>query len=186
VTMMSENADMTVLQQALNTTSLHEALSRPGDAPPERPAPAPVVEDIIRMDCPGCGAAYVGPRPTRTSARSFCASCDYPLFLSVAPQPPAAAETDLGKRRLPGVDGKDRLGAIPCPSCAEPNMPDPHGQCIRCGAVLFPEPLPEPEPEALPEVDAIVVYRSNYWWIIATATLSVLLAATAGALYWTW
>ena len=179
-----ENTNITRDQAVVPPTSLHEALNRPGLAEPVRPEPT-AVDDVVRMDCPGCGAAYVGPRPSRTSARSFCSSCDYPLFLSVAPAAPPAAETDLGKRRLPGVDGKDRLGAVPCPACAEPNMPDPDGACLRCGATLFPEP-DEPVFEPLPEVDAIVVYRSNYWWIIATVTLSVLLAATAGALFWVW
>lgn len=185
MTIMSDNTETTREQTVLPPTSLHEALNRSGAAEPTRPHALASADDVVQMDCPGCGGAYVGPRPSRTSARSFCASCDYPLFLAVAPEAPPAAETDLGKRRLPGVDGKDRLGAVPCPICAEPNMPDPDGACLRCGATLFPEPV-EPVFEPLPEVDAIVVYRSNYWWIIATATLAVLLAATAGALFWVW
>ena len=169
----------------IETTSLHEALGRVGDAPQHRPAVAPG-DDFVQMACPGCGVGYSGPRPTRNSARSFCVGCDYPLFLVVAPKPAPVEESALGKRRLPGVDGKDQLGGMPCPSCAEPNLPNPEGACTRCGEALFPEPAVEPESVAIPLVDVISVYRSHYWWIISTVTLGVLLAATSTALYWVW
>jgi hypothetical protein len=195
-TQAQEYPTTTAVASAAPTSSLHEALSGREDGSSPRPAPLPQSQsrpqsqsqttEIVAIDCPGCGVRYVGPRPSRSSARSFCTSCDYPLFLAIAPAPPPEGESDLGKRRAPGVDGKDRLGAMPCPECSEPNMPDPNGSCLRCGAVLFPEPIPEPESAPLPEVDVVVVYRSNYWWVIATATLSILLAATAAALYWIW
>jgi hypothetical protein len=141
-------------------------------------------DDWVEIDCPGCGVSYAGARPTRQSAQSFCAGCDYPLFLAAPPPPPPAPESDFAHRRLPGVDGKDLLGAVQCPHCAEPNRPD-QAQCLRCGGgLVLIDPLPSPLPTPPPIVT--VVYRRPIWWMIATATVSVLLAACAVALYWVW
>lgn len=137
-----------------------------------------------RYDCPGCAASWVGRGIKRASAASFCPTCDFPLFLSVPPPAPPARSTEDAQRRLPGVDGRDQLGAASCRQCGEPNPPDPTASCLRCGSALTPPPA-APAPQVIREVvtETVVVKVPSRGWMIATALLTVLLLIMSVALW---
>jgi hypothetical protein len=141
----------------------------------ERPVPAP--GEAVH-ECPGCGASWVSLPLKRNSASSFCPTCDFPLFLAVAPPEPAPGNDDA-LRRLPGVDGREHLGALKCWSCGEPNLPDPDARCIRCRSWLTPPP-PPPEPEIIvvhePEIHVVTEVDKRWMWV--SAALAALLVLT--------
>ncbi len=139
------------------------------------------------VDCPGCGEPCRLPTARRASATAFCPSCDYPLFLAVAAEPPPTPLDDSARRRLPGVDGRDALGALPCPTCNEPNPPDPTAECLRCGADLTPAPPPPAAPPP-PEPEIVVVREIDRRWQIATIVVVVCwlltIAGFVGGIWW--
>lgn len=138
-----------------------------------------------RYDCPGCATAWVGRGIRRASAASFCPACDFPLFLSTPPTPPPARPTDEAQRRLPGVDGRDQLGATGCPACGEPNPPDPDADCLRCGAALTPPPPPQVVREVVREVvtETVVVKERSIAWMVASAVLGLVVLTLAVVLW---
>jgi hypothetical protein len=140
-----------------------------------------------RIECPGCGAAWLrrtGSENARrpVSASSFCPSCDYPLFLAPGGREPAPPPvSDEAQRRRPGVGGRDELGAVACPACGEPNPPDRRvgARCIRCDGALNPPP-PAPEPVVVREtVEVHVVHVDRRWmWVALGLAIALVLAVS--------
>jgi predicted RNA-binding Zn-ribbon protein involved in translation (DUF1610 family) len=134
----------------------------------------------VHMDCPGCGAAWVGQPVRRASASAFCPTCDFPLFLANAalPPPPSAA-TESARQRLPGVEGREQLGRLACWNCNEPNLPDPTMGCVRCHVLLTPPP-PPPAPEIIvvTETQTIVQVELDRRWMWVSAALGAVLLIT--------
>lgn len=129
---------------------------RGGAVPTSAPAPA-----TVTILCPRCS------RPStvtlsRRDATAFCdtkrdgRTCDYPLFWARPQDAVGAPDGDVepARRRSPGTAGADRLVSVPCPACAELNVPG-DAWCLRCGAEMTPPPpalpVPVPLPEPVPE-----------------------------------
>ena len=129
------------------------------------------------VTCPGCGNLGLVD-VTRREASDFCATCDYPLFWVPSQLVlSASASGDGALRRLPGTVGRDILGALPCPTCNEPNIPTAI-VCVRCGNPMHPvEVIPEPEPEPVPAVvvaepEPVVEPKTPWWpWALLVAAL---------------
>lgn len=122
-------------------------------------AAAPRAGQLVVVECPQCGLLCEGvdPRPT---AAWFCPTCDYPVFLA-APAPPAQVSSEAARRRLPGTDGREMLGAAGCWACGELNPPG-MSYCARCGTEQVRprlEPLVEPEPIIIESPPLIYVAR---------------------------
>lgn len=134
----------------------------------------------VTVECPQCGLICEGvdPRPT---AAWFCPRCDYPLFFA-APVPPSEISSDAARRRLPGTDGREMLGAEPCWACGELN-PTGLTYCGRCGSELVRPrlaPLEEPEPiiiEAPP-----LIYVARRWPLILAGVAGGIVATAVGVL----
>lgn len=113
-------------------------------------APAPATTTLL---CPGCSK----PRTvtlSRREAQDFCPDpeCDYPLFWARREDAAGGVDGDVdgSRRRSPGTSGADRLVSVPCPACAELNVPGEEW-CLRCGADMSPPPPPLPVPVRQPE-----------------------------------
>lgn len=147
--------------------------------------PAVVAASSEVIVCPECGT----PSPVTLShrdARDFCPRCDYPLFWA-RPQDRAGDEqdgADDARWRSPGASGALLLATVPCPACAELNLPSAV-TCIRCGADMTPPPPPPPVPVPMP-VPVVVAppppppaprVRFPWWWYLA-------MLAVAGAAWW--
>ena len=179
------------LKPAPDTTTDRTTDTLAGDEQP--PALERIQSDAVtpanarRLACPSCGAvwlAYGGPAPSaRTSAAAFCPDCDFPLFWAAAGAEANRRAHAASRRRFPGVDGREALASLSCRNCGEPNPPDPHANCLRCGVALTPPPPPPPPPPE-PETVYVVVPVSQRRWKIATAVVSVALAATIADLWW--
>ena len=128
----------------------------------------------VLVECPGCGLLCEGvdPRPT---AAWFCPNCDYPLFLADPAPPAVTTNTALARRRLPGTDGRELLGADACWACGERNPPGTMN-CVRCGSQLIrpapPAPLDVPTLEPADGEPLVFVARR---WLLVTG------GAVAGA-----
>lgn len=137
------------------------------------------------VECPSCGRVS-RIDPAARSRDEFCAHCDYPLFWAVEPSGANAVDAGEGRRRLPGMTGVRTIGALSCPTCTEPNRADVE-HCVRCGAVLRPEPIvteevvvveavPEPEPEWIrPPIGSMVPIYLMFL-LVPSVVLLVLLA----------
>lgn len=117
------------------------------------PASAAVAPATTTLVCPGCGK----PRTvtlSRRAAQDFCPDpkCDYPLFWARREDAVGGPDGDVdsARRRSPGTSGADRLVSVPCPACAELNVPGEEW-CLRCGAEMTPPPPPLPAPVPMPE-----------------------------------
>lgn len=121
---------------------------RSGAVPTSAPAPA-----TTTLVCPGCGTARTVTL-SRRAAQDFCPdpACDYPLFWArredVVGGPDG--DVDAARRRSPGTSGADLVVSVPCPACAELNVPG-ETWCVRCGAEMTPPPPPLPAPVPLPQ-----------------------------------
>lgn len=134
----------------------------------------------VLVECPGCGLLCEGvdPRPT---AAWFCPNCDYPLFLA-APAPPAVStNTALARRRLPGTDGRELLGADACWACGERNPPGTMN-CVRCSSQLIrptpPAPLDVPAPEPA-DVEPLVFVARRWPLVTGGAVAGAVVALLA-------
>lgn len=107
----------------------------------------------VEVECPGCGLLLVGHAP-RPSAEWFCPRCDYPVFWASPPRDEETSRSRRARRRLPGSQGREVLGAVSCWHCGEHVEPDAT-VCLRCAATL-PRPTP---PDPVPEVVTIEVER---------------------------
>lgn len=166
---------------AVETTRLPVA-----DLPAQRPAlPAHALPGVeLAVDCPGCGTPN-RTDPSRREAEGFCKTCDFPLFWAFDRLPVGGGTGEgAGLRRLPGTVGRATLASLRCPACTEPNPPAAV-DCVRCGALLRPEPVlllpPPPLPEQVP--NALPWWQG--WWGVALV-VTVLLAAFTGFVYLTY
>lgn len=125
---------------------------RGGAVPTSAPAPA-----TTTLVCPGCSVPATVTL-SRRDADDFCPRCDYPLFWARREDAVGGPDGDVeaARRRSPGTAGADRLVSVPCPACAELNVPGEEW-CQRCGADMTPPPPPLPVPVPLPEPEAAVV-----------------------------
>jgi hypothetical protein len=150
----------------------------------ETVAPTPLPESTApgrEVTCPECGTV-ARVAVNRRESHDFCATCDFPLFWTpnavVLGDPDLRAQASL--RRLPGTAGRQSVGSLACPSCAEAN-PITNVLCLRCGADLHPvaaPPPPAPEPLRLPEPEPVPEPEPSRWWlwVLATVTLFLLVA----------
>lgn len=143
---------------------------------------APGIE--LAVECPGCGAAR-RTDPSRRDADGFCGACDFPLFWAFDRLPLAGGTgAGAGLRRLPGTVGRATLASLRCPACTEPNPPTAV-LCVRCDAVLRPEPVVEAAPAPRPEPVPNSLPWWQGWWGVALV-LTVLLAVFTGIVYLTY
>lgn len=188
-TELKDQPDLDAIAAAAGDLAPVSDLAQAGDVTGTDPADVWAADVVcVLVDCPGCGATREVPKVRRASAAAFCPTCDYPLFLAVPAVAPPEPEDDSARRRLPGVDGRDALGAMPCPNCGEPNPPDPAAECLRCGALLTP-PTPPPTPPPPPEPEIVVIREVDRRWQIVAIVLAVLWLATViglGIGIWQW
>lgn len=146
-------------------------------AMPPAAAPAPAEVTIV---CPECGTASAVSL-ARRDADDFCPTCDYPLFWARPQDRTVAAQDgpDDARRRSPGASGALLLATVPCPVCAELNLPSAV-VCIRCGADMVPPPPPVPVPLPAPQPVVVVPVvapreqpkvRFPWWWYLAMAAI---------------
>jgi hypothetical protein len=132
--------------------------------------------------CPECGQASELDA-IRRGADEFCSHCDFPLFWARANLPTGsdAAAVDDSRRRLPGTAGRRTVGSRACPECHELN-PLGNTHCIRCSAVLDPEPVVVvPEPLPPPPAPVVVVEpppKRRWWPFVVLAAVAVVLVVT--------
>lgn len=121
---------------------------RAGAVPTDAPAPA-----TTTLVCPACSTVATVTL-SRRDAHDFCPNpkCDYPLFWARREDAVGGPDGDVegARRRSPGTAGAERLVSVPCPACAELNVPG-EAWCLRCGADMTPPPPPLPVPVPLPE-----------------------------------
>jgi hypothetical protein len=185
---------MTTAEDKLGVTAAEDTAVLPAvfevalpDAP--RPDDPPVTTDSsgspaarVLVSCPECGSSAM-VQPNRREAADFCVKCDYPLFwvqTDVVVTDPYGS-SDESTRRLPGALGRVLVASVPCPHCAEPNLPTAT-VCIRCGLgmTLLPPPVPvapPPAPVAVLEPAPVVYDEPNRWWLWVLAIVTVLLVA---------
>lgn len=134
------------------------------------------VDGVVRIECPRCHTVWQG-NDLRPHAAWFCAQCQFPLFWVNAGIRAGESTTDAAIARFPGTAGRTALSAIDCPTCGEPNPPDPTANCLRCGNPLtLPEAAPPPPQPMQIVVSAPVVQpRRRIWpWIVATGSLALI------------
>lgn len=170
--MTTPDPDTQVLTEA-DLAAVRAATDKPGE---RQTVPQPVAVDgdsLETVTCPDCGTVRT-IRLARREAEAFCAECDYPLFWArgtrVAEGP--AGSSAAARRRLPGAQGATQLATLPCPACAERNLPGAE-HCIRCTSPMVlpppPAPVPAPAPEpvvapAAPEPEP--EGRRFPWWVL--------------------
>jgi hypothetical protein len=145
----------------------------------------------LQVVCPTCNTRSCLDGLSR-DARSFCPTCDYPLFWAKPTVPPVRAApveaTAWGsRRRLPGTEGRCLGARLTCPQCSEPNVVT-NSLCVRCGADLHPLPvapevvtLPPPQPPRPAPSEPPPPPRRRRWWPFALAAALPL----AALLTWT-
>lgn len=153
--------------------------------PPAAGAAADVAPSEVIV-CPECGT----PSPvalSRRDAHDFCPVCDYPLFWARPQDRVGDVQdgVDDARWRSPGTSGALLLATVPCPACAELNLPSAR-VCVRCGADMTPPPpaVPAPVPMPVPPAPAPPPppppqprVRFPWWWYLA-------MLAIAGAAWW--
>lgn len=121
----------------------------PDDAALARPTSSG--SGVVALACPECGTMATVTLGRR-DAQDFCRSCDFPMFWA-RPERPTGGSDEVGddaRRRLPGASGTTTLATVPCPHCAELNLPGAW-LCVRCEGSMVPEPPPPPPPLPMPE-----------------------------------
>ena len=111
----------------------------------------PVPTAGASLACPECGT-LTEVTLSRRDATDFCPACDYPMFWARPSDVTGSASVtgDDARRRSPGASGESALATVPCPHCAELNLPGAW-LCVRCDGSMIPEPPPPPPPVLMPQ-----------------------------------